>query len=231
LEQAVELSAAQQVPLAMHLAESLEELELLMSASGPLRQLLADLGAWDPTAIPRGIRPGDYLQILSRAHRALIIHGNFLTSDEIGLLAAGRDRLSVVYCPRTHARLGHGAYPLAEVLAAGVNVALGTDSRASNPDLSLLAEMRWVYRHHPAISPEQIIRMGTVDGAHALGLSAVAGTLTPGKRAGLAVIPLPPNDGGDPYELLLAGEGPALSPGSRACHCVPQQPPQADAVT
>jgi cytosine/adenosine deaminase-related metal-dependent hydrolase len=130
LEQAVALSAARQVPLAMHLAESFEELELLRSASGPLRQLLADLGAWDPTAIPRGIRPGDYLQILARAHRALVIHGNFLTGDEIGQIAAARDRLSVVYCPRTHARFVPGKYPLAEMLAAGVHVALGTDSRA-----------------------------------------------------------------------------------------------------
>jgi imidazolonepropionase-like amidohydrolase len=80
--------------------------------------------------------------------------------------------------------------------------------------LYLWEEMRWVYRHYPEVAPEQIVRMGTVHGARALGVEAEAGTLAPGKRAGLAVIPWPTEARGDPYELLLAADSPTLSAGT-----------------
>ncbi len=67
-----------QVPLAMHLAETREELELLQSGTGPLVPMLQSFNAWDPDAIPRGTRPLDYLRVLAQAHRALVIHGNYL---------------------------------------------------------------------------------------------------------------------------------------------------------
>ena len=97
----VELSNRHKIPVAMHLAESPEELELLRHGRGPLRSFLEELGAWDATAVTPGSRPLDYLRLLARAHRALVIHGNFLDDEEIAFLAAA-DRMSVVYCPRTH---------------------------------------------------------------------------------------------------------------------------------
>ena len=82
-----------------------------------------------------GRRPLDYLQRLAEAPRALVIHGNYLDAEEIDFLAVRAATMSVVFCPRTHAYFAHERYPLARMLARGVNVALGTDSRASNPDL------------------------------------------------------------------------------------------------
>jgi len=210
VERAAELSSQRGVPVAMHLAESPEELELLASHSGPLLELLTELEVWDPTAIPRGIRPLDYLRMLSRARRALVIHGNFLDADEIELLAEHAGRISLVYCPRTHEYFHGDGYPLAERLAAGVHVALGTDSRASNPDLSVLAEMRFVARRHGDVAPETVLRMATLGGATALGRETVAGSLEPGKRADLTVIRLPDRDADDPHELLLDSDEPAL---------------------
>jgi cytosine/adenosine deaminase-related metal-dependent hydrolase len=112
IRQACQLSAASQFPVAMHLAESHAELELLQSHSGPFLNLLIDLDAWNPAAIPRGIRPLDYLKLLADAHRSLIIHGNFLSDEEIQFIAGKSERMSVVYCPRTHAYFHHAAYPL-----------------------------------------------------------------------------------------------------------------------
>ncbi|MBX3415592.1 MAG: amidohydrolase family protein [Pirellulales bacterium] len=198
------LSAAEQIPLAFHLAESREELELLSTGSGPFRTLLQDLGAWQPGAIARGTRPLDYLRELTRAHRALVIHGNYLTEEEAALLARHADRMALVYCPRTHAYFGHERYPLARRLAAGVAVALGTDSRASNPDLSLWEELRHVAAHHRELSPAQVLELGTLAGAKALGLQADRGTLEAGRRADLAVIALTQATGADPHELLFA---------------------------
>ncbi len=194
LRRACELSATRRIPLAMHLAETREELELLDSHSGPLVWLLQSLGAWHPDAMNRGLRPLDYLRTLATAHQALVIHGNYLATDEIEFLAAHGDRLSVVYCPRTHAYFGHEPYPLAALHAAGVRVAIGTDSRASNPDLDLWQELRHIAQHHPHLSPETILRLGTLAGAEALGLADELGSITAGKRAALAVVPLRERD-------------------------------------
>ena len=110
--------------------------------------------------------------------------------------------MSLVYCPRTHAYFEHPPYPLAESVAAGVRVALGTDSRASNPDLSLLAEMRYVANSHPDVPAETILRMGTRAGAEALGRDAECGSITPGKLANLVAIPFAPGSGATPDDVL-----------------------------
>ena len=202
LRKVCDLSARKQFPLAMHLAESLEELELLRSHSGPLVERLKELSAWHAGSLPRGIRPLDYLEMLAAAHQVLVVHGNFLTHDEMDFIAARREKMTVVYCPRTQAYFPHGTYPLAEMLACGVRVAFGTDSRASNPDLSILSELRHIARHHPALAPEEILKMGTLQGAEGLQLDHQLGSLSPGKQASFAVVPLP-ETGNDPYEMLL----------------------------
>ena len=175
----VRLAAAHGLPVAMHLAESREELELLSTGGGPFRELLVELGAWDAAAIPHGTRPLDYLRLLAEAPRALVIHGNYLDAEERAFLAARRGRMSLIYCPRTHAYFGHVRYPLEQLLKLGAAVALGTDSRASNPDLSLLAEMRHVAREFPVIVPKTVLRMGTLAGAAALGRRTTSARSSP----------------------------------------------------
>lgn len=204
------LAAANHLPLAMHVAESREELELLAAGAGPFRNLLEALGAWDPQAIPLGSRPLDYLQVLGLARRTLVIHGNYLAQDELAFLAEHASRMSVVYCPRTHSYFEHDPYPLAEMLAAGVRMAIGTDSRASNPDLSLLAELRHVARKHPDVRPEEILRLGTLGGAQALGQDHEVGSLAPGMLANLAIVPITTSQTADPHELLLHADDEVL---------------------
>jgi aminodeoxyfutalosine deaminase len=202
LARLAKLSAERHVPLAMHLAESADELELLRSHSGAFYSLLTELEAWDPAAFPRGIDVTEYLKLLAQGHRALVIHGNYLNSSEIDFIADNAEKLSVVYCPRTHAWFGHPRYPLVELLSKGVNVALGTDSRASNPDLNLWDELRYVADAFPELPLDVILRMATVNAADALGLSR-CGDLRVGAAAALAFIELPDEEAADPYELLF----------------------------
>ncbi len=202
LQNLIALAKQRQMPVAMHLAESAEELELLATGRGPFQELLDERSMWDPAAIPHGSRPLDYLQMLSEAPRSLVVHGNYLDREELKYLAAHADRMTLVYCPRTHAYFGHEPYPLEEALAVGVRVALGTDSRASNPDLSLLREMRAIARAHPNVSAEALLKMGTQAGAEALGWQAEMGSLTPGKEANFVVLPLPEKVLGTPAESL-----------------------------
>ena len=88
------------------------------------------------------------------------------------------------------------------MLANGVNVALGTDSRASNPDLSVLEEMRYVANAFPETDWYDVIRLGTLAGARALGSAGHTGSLTPGKKADFVVIQLPHEPSTGPETLL-----------------------------
>jgi len=186
----------------MHLAESREELQLLRDGDGPFRRLLEEMDSWRE-GLFGGLRPLDYLRKLSAAHRSLVIHGNYLDAEEMAYIGTNADRMSVVYCPRTHEHFAHAAYPLEQMLARGIRVCLGTDSRASTPDLSVLSEMRTVARLHPAIPGPILLELCTANPAAALGLIDSTGTLTPGKQADLTVVPLPNTSASDPHELLL----------------------------
>jgi aminodeoxyfutalosine deaminase len=198
------LARDRRLPVAMHLAESEDELKLLEFGSGPFQELLDERSMWDPSAIPHGSRPLDYLRMLADAPRSLVIHGNYLDQAERAYLAAHSDRMSLVYCPRTHDYFQHPPYPLAELLAAGVRVALGTDSRASNPDLNLLAEMQHVARMFPALDPHDVLRMGTLMGAQTLGVAGHAGSIVPGKLANFVAIALPGDESGSRRDMLAA---------------------------
>jgi cytosine/adenosine deaminase-related metal-dependent hydrolase len=120
--------------------------------------------------------------------------------------------VTVVYCPRTHAAFGHPPHPFREFLKRGVRVALGTDSLASNPDLDVLAEARFIRERYPDFPGDQLLRMATLAGAEGLGWADKTGSLTPGKSADLVAVPLPDRGEGDPHELIFGGSDP---PGSR----------------
>ncbi len=79
----VDLGSERDATVAFHLAESIDELELMRDSAGPLAKYLIARGFWIPGAIPRGTRPLDYLRVLARAPRALVIHGNLLDEQEI----------------------------------------------------------------------------------------------------------------------------------------------------
>jgi cytosine/adenosine deaminase-related metal-dependent hydrolase len=188
---------------AIHLAESPAELELLANKGGPFVEFLRDLGVWDSSAFTAGLQ--DFVASHPKAwHPRLYIHCNYLPTD-----TRFEPTQTVVFCPRTHAAFGHPPHPFREFLARGVRVALGTDSLASNPDLDLLAEARFVKQGYPDVSGETILRMATLAGAEALGWADECGSLEPGKSADFVVVPLPDVDTADPHDLLLgpdAGE-------------------------
>ncbi|MFG0335264.1 MAG: amidohydrolase family protein [Maioricimonas sp. JB049] len=193
------------LPVAIHLAETTEELQLLAEGTGPLVDMLRNFGVWQEGLFPPGSRPLDWLKPLADVPRALVVHGNYLKSDAIDWLA-GHPHVAVVYCPRTHAFFGHAAHPWREMLARGVNVTLGTDSRASNPDLNLWNELRFLADAHPDVPAETLLRLVTCNAARALGVDADRGTLAAGKAADLAIVKLD-GVGDDPWETLLAPGG------------------------
>lgn len=183
------------VPLMIHLAESLAEAELLERRGGPFVEFLLGLGVYDPDGLV--CQASEVMRLTAGAPQLLLAHGNYLdTALPIPPSA------TIVYCPRTHAAFGHRAHPFRALVARGVRVALGTDSLASNPDLDVLAEARYLHRRFPELDGELLLRMATLWGAEALGRGHETGSLTPGKWADLVVVPLL-TDGADPYAMLL----------------------------
>jgi cytosine/adenosine deaminase-related metal-dependent hydrolase len=188
--------------LATHLAESPAELQLLETCDGPFVAFLQELGVWDPDGLETS--PAKVIRsCASHNVRTLLVHGNYLRATTLIPPHA-----TLIYCPRTHQAFGHPRHPLADFVARGVRVALGTDSLASNPDLDILAEARFVRSHFPELRGEQILRMITINGAEALGFDDVAGSLDVGKSADLVVVPISDDANADPYDLVLRSDAP-----------------------
>ena len=195
VHRAVIEAAARVAPVSVHLAESAAERELLESHTGEFVPFLRELGVWEPAALAPS---WDWIAWrCSRASHALFAHANHLPPK-----TAVGSQSALAYCPRTHAAFGHSPYPLTAFLAAGHRVALGTDSLASNPDLDVLAEGRSVREKHPEIDGGRILRMATLDGAAAMEMDHLTGSLTPGKSADLTVIDVADADPADPHDLL-----------------------------
>jgi len=182
-------AAEAQTPLCIHLAESQAEEEFTLHATGPLAEHLRSLGVWDDwigAAARRPVELADACGLLS--NRTVVAHANYVSDADIGLLASRG--VSVALCPRTHDAFGHEPHRFADMLRAGVNVCIGTDSLASNPSLSVLDELRFLFRAHEGMDPELLLAMGTMRGAAALGWSEAAGALTPGAPADIVVVPI-----------------------------------------
>lgn len=185
---AVDLACAHNTTVAMHLAECPQERRLLESGEGSFAQSLRQLGVWQPGLFGQGAgATRRYLEQLSRAAAALVVHGNDLRDDEIAWLA-GQPQMTVVYCPRTHAFFGHSPHPVDKLLRSGVPVALGTDSLASNPDLSIWNEVRWLLAHRPDLDWHDVLAMATIQGAKAL-MRPDWGRLSPGAVGRLIAVP------------------------------------------
>ena len=202
VEQICRIAAAQKSIVAMHLAETKQERELLESRSGNFVELLKDFGVWNPEFFSSSRSVLSTLQTLSSC-RSLIVHGNYLSEAELDFIAGHRETMSIVFCPRTHAFFKHDSYPLQQILDRGIGLAVGTDSLASNPDLDLFEELKQIAKSFPQLGSEQILKLGTANGAAAIGMASQLGTLTPGKSAVLGFVESTDADSSGPLEGWL----------------------------
>ena len=184
--------------VAIHLAETAEESQWVHDQSGPFRHMFEMLGL--KTDGSRFNSYSDFISALAKCGRAIIVHGNYLTEGQ--LREVGQcDNLHLVYCPRTHQYFDHPQWPIHAAFKNGINIAIGTDSKASNPDLDLLEELKTIARLFPELDPSSIFEMGTINGARALGFEKHLGSLKPGKLARLLQFQLKSHQ--DPWQALF----------------------------
>jgi cytosine/adenosine deaminase-related metal-dependent hydrolase len=214
-----EIARRENVLLTTHLAESREEMEMFRDASGPLYEFMKGIGrpmddcgketplAWFLDLIGRGGSPNRSQAIeVNRPYLPWIVaHLNELTESDFELLENARGQFHVVHCPRSHDYFKHSHFPFKRLDSLGFNICLGTDSLASNENLSLFAEMRAFQRSEPGISPDEILKMVTVNPAMALHQENMIGRIRPGFCADLIAILC--GRGADLFEEIVGFEG------------------------
>ncbi len=213
LRECARRSVEQLTPLCIHGAETLEESEFTCEGTGVFADYLRSLGVWDDDIPIAGLAPIPLFEASGLlTDRTVLAHANYVCDDDIHCI--GENRASVAYCPRTHDAFEHPPHRFRDMLDAGVNVCIGTDSLASNPSLSILDELRFLHQMFPDFNSQQLLEMGTVSGAKALGLQDRVGSLAVGKDADLAVIPM--ESKGDWHEMFSSATEPiaVLSRGS-----------------
>jgi cytosine/adenosine deaminase-related metal-dependent hydrolase len=190
---------SEELPLAVHVAESPAETQFVLAGSGPFAE------AWRARGIPlpasRGRTPVEWLAehgVLTE--QSLCIHAVQVAAPDIRRFA--ESGVAVSHCPLSNRAHGHGVAPLRALRDAGIPVGLGTDSVVSVGQLDLLAEAR-AAGSAGSISPDELIRLCTLEGARALKIDAGTGSLRRGKWADCTVIRVR-GGRGPPAERVLA---------------------------
>lgn len=174
LQQVATLSEQIDLPVQIHLHETAGEVTDAIQSRGlrPSKRL-ADLGLMTP--------------------RTQCVHMTQVDDYDLRLLS--ETGAHILHCPEANMKLASGACPVQKLLDAGVNVALGTDGAASNNDLDMFGEMRsaaLLAKHFSedagAVPAMEILKMATINGARALDLADLIGSLEPGKQADLIAV-------------------------------------------
>lgn len=207
----VDLARQRDLPLTTHLAELPAEAEYVARATGPFREMIERLGQWrDATAMHycHDLTPVQWLAPMLEQAAFVVAHCNYVSDADLQRLAACG--ASVAYCPIASEYYGHRDHRYRDMLAAGVNVCLGSDSLAcADPHdaqpLSILSQMRRLYQRDGA-DPAVLLAMATTHGVRALQLPADFATLKPQAPATLVSIAFDPDDPTDPLAQALRGD-------------------------
>lgn len=180
--------------IALHLDEAPEEHELFAHEQGPLHEALSRRGTLDRYRL--GTTPTRYLHELGALGPDVVAaHAVQVTPADVELLASSDTH--VVHCPVSNMKLAEGIAPVAEMMEAGVNLSLGTDSAASTGRLDMFEQMRAailvqraVRREIGGLTAPRLLEMATRGGAEALGSGHRTGRLEAGLAADLVVVDL-----------------------------------------
>lgn len=183
----------------IHMLESSEEQLFFEKDEGPMKHFVEAQGG---SYFTQGQSPLAWLQSHKLLNdKIIVVHGNYLQADEIERLK--KFKAGIVHCPGSHAYFGHRRFPLEEIQKAGISVALGTDSLASNTSLNMLDEMRQLKREYPTLGDEAVFEMATLSGARLLKRERDLGSLEVGKIADVVGFEI---QGKTAYDTLFQSE-------------------------
>ena len=169
-----DLAARFEARIHVHASETVGEMQLVAKRHG-------------------GRSPIQVLNDTKLLRRAVLANGVHLSDADIELIA--QNSATVVHCPASNFKLASGVARILDLQRAGVNVALGTDGPASGNDIDLWIAIRLAgymqktFAKNPAVLPAvELVRMATINGARALQLDHMIGSLEVGKRADIIIL-------------------------------------------
>ncbi len=184
------MKIADVLPVCTHLAETAQELEFTLTGGGMFRKLLEGFNSWNPDWRIPEVSPIKYLSNLGVLKENMTaVHLNCLDTDDISILS--ESKVCAVSCQGSNLYFGRDNPYLGKLYNAGVEISLATDSLASNQQLNMFREMRLFHEAYPEIPADKILQMAAINGARALGLDRLCGSIEKGKRADFVVIQIP----------------------------------------
>jgi len=192
-QKAVTFASEHNYPVCIHAGESESETQLVQNGSGPMMESLEQRGIhWNP---PR-TSPIAYLSSLGVLNPGtLLVHCIRLDSSDYDILS--QKSVCVAHCPKSNVRLRHGFMDLSAMRGRQIPTGFGSDSVASNNSIDLFEEMRfaaanpcWMTVSTVGFSTQEALRMATLGGAEALGISTSVGSLEPQKQADIIAVDL-----------------------------------------
>ncbi|WP_320173689.1 amidohydrolase family protein [Maridesulfovibrio sp.] len=176
------------LPYPIHLAENEEEDEIVAHGTGEFAGMLKGAGLLADCG-NKGLRPVEYADSLGLLDDStLAVHCVRVADSDINILA--ERKVNVCLCPRSNTYIGEGRAPWEKILKSGINTCLGTDSIASNHDLSMWNELEYLLKNIKiSLSTAEALALVTTNSAKALKIDDLYGSLDKGKRAVYAIIP------------------------------------------
>jgi len=203
-----ELSKSKNIPLSIHVAESMDEIKLFRSSKGRFKKIfypLLGLKKYAPKV--KNKTPVQFLYETGvLGPRVLAIHCVHLHENDIRILAD--NHVSVVHCPRSNYYLNVGEMPLRKLLENKINVCLGTDGLISNDSISMWDEARFLKSKNTWLDSESILKMMTWNSAKALNMEDKIGSLTPGCYADMISVDLDGLDKDNIYDFIITQTSP-----------------------
>ncbi len=194
--------SADRLPFSIHVAESRDESNFIGTAKGEWADFLLSRSIdWSSWGV--GFKtPVDYIAGMGLLD-PLTIAVHLLNVDDADLDILVRSGAKICVCPRSNLNLHSRLPDIERMMQKGLEPALGTDSLASCDSLDIFDEMAFVAEHYPGIDPVAIFAMGTINGAKALGLEHLAGTLSTGKPAKFLVRSIMASHKKDIFEKII----------------------------
>jgi cytosine/adenosine deaminase-related metal-dependent hydrolase len=175
--------------ITIHNQESIAENELFKSDSGDFKRLyqLMQIGNPSFTATGKNSLPSIF-HYLEAAKHVLLVHNNFIEQSDIDLIRSSQTPVSFCLCPNANLYIEQTLPPVDLFIKNDLTLVIGTDSLASNHQLSILDELKTLHHHFPHLSLSLLLRAATLNGAIALGMEKELGSFEKGKKPGVIIL-------------------------------------------
>jgi aminodeoxyfutalosine deaminase len=177
------------MPLTIHLQESLDEIEFCRTGNGAMGDLFRSLKIpFDDFRLNEEAPIRIILPQLKEVERILFVHNTFLSKEDLIWAESQHKGITWCLCPKANLYIT-GELPSVNTLREYTsNIAIGTDSLASNDKLDILDELKVLSRHFPSVPLKDLIQWATINGAKALLMENKVGSLEPGKTPGILLM-------------------------------------------